>query len=420
VRGILGRWSLLAVGINTIVGSGIFRLPAELARDLGVLAPLAFLGCALLLFPVALCFAEAGGRFEGGGGVYLYAREAFGRHVGSAIGVSTFAATVLTLATVAVAVPGQMAELLPDAASPGAGRAISTCVIAALGILNLVGVRPSALTTNAFALLKMVPLVLFCAVGVFFVDLGNGSRLPSASGVSVGGPLLVAFFALSGFETVAVPAGEAASPRAHVPWAVLFAIAGAAVLYVVIQTVALGVSAPEAIAVSERPLADAARVFLGEPGAKGMAIVGAVSMLGLCAAMAFVAPRFLEALSLDQLLPAVFARRHPTFQTPHVAVVGSTVISVALSILFDFETLLDFTSVLLIVQYVATCAAVLVFKVRGAPVGSFRLPWIVPVVGIGFLLWAMLQLGWLEIGVALGVLVLGALPAILARKTAVA
>src|SRR5215208_4434777 len=72
----LGLFSIVALGVNTIVGSGIFRLPAELARDLGPASLLAFVACAALLAAVALSFAEAGGMFAKDGGAYVYAQAA--------------------------------------------------------------------------------------------------------------------------------------------------------------------------------------------------------------------------------------------------------------------------------------------------------------------------------------------------------
>ena len=207
----LGLFSVVAVGVNTIVGSGIFRLPAELARDLGPASLVAFAVGALLCAAVALAFAEAGGMFERGGGAYVYARAAFGPGVGFAVGWSAWVATVLTLATVAVAVPGQLAELWPAAGGPVAAKAIAVVLVVALGAVNLIGLRPAAFATNVFALAKVVPLLLFVAVGVFFVDWGNLAPLAPRGWGRTGPALLVVFFALSGFEAAAVPAGEAAS-----------------------------------------------------------------------------------------------------------------------------------------------------------------------------------------------------------------
>src|SRR5690349_19290843 len=78
----LGLFDVLCIGVNATVGSGVFTLPDDMAREMGGFSPLAYLFCALLLLPVALCFAELSGRFEETGGAYVYARAAFGPRVG--------------------------------------------------------------------------------------------------------------------------------------------------------------------------------------------------------------------------------------------------------------------------------------------------------------------------------------------------
>src|SRR5215472_4349172 len=73
----IGRWSLTAGVINSVIGSGIFGLPSAVARLLGQWSPLAVLLAGLLVFIVVLCFAEVGSRFDDAGGPYLYTRETF-------------------------------------------------------------------------------------------------------------------------------------------------------------------------------------------------------------------------------------------------------------------------------------------------------------------------------------------------------
>lgn len=154
----LGALTLAALGVNTIVGAGILRLPAELARDLGPLSILAHALGAVLLVPIALSYAEAGGMLEGDGGAYLYARVTLGRRAAFVVGWSMWLATVLTMAVAAIAVPGQLAELAPSLARHDAELACG--VVVALGAANAFDVRAGSLTSNAFAILRIAPLVL--------------------------------------------------------------------------------------------------------------------------------------------------------------------------------------------------------------------------------------------------------------------
>src|SRR5690606_39106735 len=155
-----------------------------------------------------------------------------------------------------------------------------------------------------------------------------------------------------------------------------------------------------AIAHSERPLADAARRVLGGAGASAMSLAGTLSMLGLCAAMAFTAPRFLVALGEDGHLPRAVARWHPQLDTPHIAIALGTLLAVALTLTLDFRSLVDFTSVILIVQYLSTCLAVPVLR-RTDPQRprSWRVPFgpLLPLLGAVLMLAVLAQTGWQEL-----------------------
>src|SRR5258705_8414052 len=98
MRRSLTRFDVTCLGLNAIVGSGIFLLPDDLFREMGGLSPLAFVLCALGLLPVALCYAEAGSRVDRTGGPYVYASEAFGARVGFAVGWISFANAIFSFA----------------------------------------------------------------------------------------------------------------------------------------------------------------------------------------------------------------------------------------------------------------------------------------------------------------------------------
>jgi amino acid transporter len=194
-----------------------------------------------------------------------------------------------------------------------------------------------------------------------------------------------------------VPAGEAAQAKRNVPLAVVVSLFGAAALYTLVQLVVVGVL-PGAGA-SERPLADAARVFAGQGGAVAMAVAGVISMVGLCAAMAFAAPRLLAALAADRHLPA----RLGGSVAPPLAVFIGTAAAVVLVLTLDFRALVDFTSVTLIGQYLAACVAVPVLRRRWPErPRPWRVPGgvLVPAAGALLLLLVLGQTGWKEMALA--------------------
>jgi amino acid transporter len=409
VRRKLGVFTLAALGVNTIIGSGIFRLPSELARDLGPASILAHALGALLLVPVALSYAEAGGMLEGDGGAYLYARATMGRHASFVVGWSMWLATLLTIAAAAVAVPGQIAELVPALASPPAGVATALVVVIGLGVANAVDVRAGSLTSNALVLLKIVPLVLLAAVGALSV---RGATLTPFAPHGLGrmGPaLLPVMFALSGFESCATPAGLAKDAARDVPRAVVGSILGAALLYMGLQLVTIALV--PGLATSERPLAEAARVLGGNAAASATSVVGAVSLLGLSAAMAFVAPPLLAVLATDGHVPPWMGRRSRagTGALSNAAIV-STAVAALLVLVLDFRKLVDFTSIITIVQYLATCIAVVVLRrTRPDAVRGVRLPFgpAIPLAGAALLTWLLAQASRAELALSAAAMAAG-------------
>ncbi|MDE2292025.1 MAG: APC family permease, partial [Elusimicrobia bacterium] len=255
---------VLALGLNAIVGSGIFLFPGTLAALVGPASVLVFLVTALLLASVALCYAELGGMFGGSGGSYLYAREAFGDRVGYGVGVLAWTAAVVSWAAVASLLAGHLAWFDPFFARPWAARASAAGVLLLFGVLNDRGLRPAAWTVDGLTLAKLVPLAVFvllclprAAPARFSPFFGGQHRFAYA--------VFLALWALQGFEVAPVPAGEAEDPQRDVPRAVLGSLAVAAVLYALVQAAAVGVH-PGLAASGETPLIDAAQAALGPWG----------------------------------------------------------------------------------------------------------------------------------------------------------
>ena len=277
---LLTRFDLVCLGVNAVVGSSVFLFPGRLAGHLGSASPLAYALTALLLAPVALCFAEAASQHDRAGGPALYAHEEFGPNWGFAIGWLCWITMIVSWAAVANAI----ASYLPWASGQStAGKIIACTAIACFGALNWRGVRLGAWTTNFFTVAKLVPIALIALAGAYALPAWRPS-VPAEGWRPLGAACFLAYFAFQGFETVPVPAGEARDPKKDVPFAVLSALGGSAVLYILVQIAAL--SLVPALASSERPLADAAGALMG-PFGVGLVTAGAViSMTGYVAGSA--------------------------------------------------------------------------------------------------------------------------------------
>lgn len=372
VRGI-GRWDLTAIAINTIIGAGIFGLPAKIHALIGSYSLLAFLLCAVIIGFIVLCYAEVSSRFSETGGPYLYAREAFGPIVGFEVGwlywivrVATFAANCNLFVTYLGYFDGRLN-------STGGRIAIVSLVVAVLTAVNLIGVKQSALMTNVFTAGKLIPLIVFAAVGLFFVDAGNFSfdAVPEYGAFS--SAVLLLIYAFVGFEVAVVLGGETRDPQRSMPFALLIAVLVVATLYILIQIVSIGTL--PGLAMSERPLADSASVFLGKFGAGFITIGALVSILGNLNVGLLGGTRLLYAMSEHRDLPGVLSKTHSKYKTPYLAIALTAIVIFVLTIQSSFLTALAIATITRLLVYATTCLALPVFRRRGnAPEARFTAP----------------------------------------------
>jgi len=358
----VGPVHLLALGINGIVGVGIFFAPADIAARAPGAGTAIFAVTALLLVPVALAFAVLGGRFDEDGGPVVFARDAFGALPAFVVGWIAYASAIASTAAVTVGLTAAVAPMVGVAG--GAGQRVAATLLAAvLALICAAGLRPSARTWTGLTALKLVPLVALALVYLAVpAPVLMGGAAVAASRASWQSAALVATFAYQGFEIVPVLAGRAQRPSMSVPLATLGSLAAAAVLYVALQA-ACAAALPD-LAASRAPLVDSALV-LGGPGLA--ALVGAgtsLSALGIAFGMMAATPFYLSALArVDRLgigLDAVDARgvaRRALFVT--WALVTLLIQAGGRGELFALS------SIAVLSQYVVTAAALLALALRG-------------------------------------------------------
>jgi basic amino acid/polyamine antiporter, APA family len=403
----LSLFDVLCLGVNAIVGSGIYAFPGLLAEQLGPISFLAFGLCGLLSTVIALCFAEAAGMFERSGGPYLYAQAALGRHLGYLVGWTCWVAAVMSWAAVACAIAPYLGHLWAPLGS-GTGSVVSAVgITVALGVINYLGVKPGAYTMDLLTVAKLLPLLVLVAAGFVAGEVPQGSLAPHGFG-----PLptaaFTAFFAFQGFEVVAVPAGETARPQRNIPIAVLGSLLGATLLYMLVQWTAT-MTTP-ALAGAEQPLAEMGRVVLGDLGGRMVASAAAVSMLGFCAGVALTGPRYLEPLAADGHVPASLSRLHARLGTPHHAIIVTTGVVAVLIVLLNFGQLVNLAVLTVSAQYLTTCLSVLILRYRDpARQRPFRLPLgpVIPILAMGIVTWLTAQaksteLLWFVVVLAVG------------------
>ncbi len=360
LRRALGRWDLTAIGVNQVIGSAIFLLPADVARLVGPWGPLAFMGVGLLSLSIALCFAEVGSRFDKTGGPYLPARAAFGRFVGFEVGWMMWFTRVTSQASVANGLALALAFYWPSLATGVPRASMIAALTIALTWINVRGIKQSSWVINALTIGKLAPLAIFIIAGVWYIDPVRFSAMPAVTQQQLSSALILLIFAYGGYEVTGVLAGEAANPRRDVPFAFVATLITVSIVMSLTSLVATGVL-PD-LGASRTPLADGAAIFLGASGALLVSIGAAISMTGNNMGQILNGSRTLFALAENGDLPKWFARVHPTFQTPSNAILFTAVIALTLALTGSFVALAAVSAIARLVMYLAVCASTLVLR----------------------------------------------------------
>jgi basic amino acid/polyamine antiporter, APA family len=353
----LGRWDLTAIGINQVIGGAVFAMPAALAAIVGGWSPFLIVGVGIASMLIALTFAEVGSRFESTGGPYIYTRAAFGRFPAFEVGWMQWFTRVASWASVINVLVASLGFYWPAVTAGPARTILLTSIIAVLALINILGIRQSAWVVNGLTIGKLVPLALFIVVGLTALNVTalRTGPVPPLPDLSKSALLLI--FAYGGYEVIPVPAGESKNPRRDVPFALIMTIVIVTVVLALAQIVSLG-TLPD-LATSKTPLADAASRFMGATGAAVITLGAVLSTLGNNMGQALSGSRSLFALAEQGDVPRVFARVHPRFGTPVVAIVSTALVSLVLATTGSFVTMAAVSAVSRLVVYVATCAAAL-------------------------------------------------------------
>jgi len=390
IRGIR-RWDLIAVVINAIIGAGVFGLPSRTYALIGSYSIIAFVACAIVVALIILCFAEVGSRFDATGGPYLYAREAFGATVGFEVGWLIWLARVTAFAANCNLMINYLGYFWNGATTPTWRTIIIVVFVTALALINVVGVRQSAIVSNGFAIGKLIPILIFIAAGMFFLNPRSFSLGNTPTSADFSKSVLLLVYAFTGFETATVPAGEMRDPQRNLPRALLIAIAIVAVVYILIQVVCVGTL--PGLAQSTRPLADSAALFLGTAGASIISVGAIISISGNLNIVLLGGSRIPFAMSEQHHLPAFMGTLHKRFATPYISILLTSIVMLVLTMQTSFLAALTVSTLARLVTYAATCAALPLFRRRhNAPPAAFRIPGgsviaVLSLILIAWLLW---------------------------------
>jgi APA family basic amino acid/polyamine antiporter len=368
---VLGLWSVVGILIGTVIGSGIFVVPAEIATL--VKAPVLILSVwvlgGLLSFFGALCFAELGAAFPQAGGVYVYLREAYGPLIAFLFGWTLF--LVIDSGAIAALSMAFSSKYLPYfiPLSPVGIKVVALVFVAFLVAVNYVGVRYGALLQNGLMFIKFGAILAVTGAVLFFAQ-GDSAHFSSPAIPAVSTGLMAAFglamvrtlWAYKGWEVTTYSAGELRNPTRDLPLGLLAGMAVVIALYLGTNLAYLYVFPAGEIATKSRVAADAMKLVVGPIGGTIIAIVILCSITGAANGNVLTAPRVFFAMANDGLFFKKIASVHPRFLTPHVSILATGGWAAVLSLSGTFEALASYVIFGQLIFFALTAAAVIILR----------------------------------------------------------
>ncbi|QXG75253.1 APC family permease [Modestobacter sp. L9-4] len=399
--------------LGDVLGAGIYALVGEIAGEVGGAIWVPMLVALLLALLTAASYAELVTKYPRAGGSAVFAERAFKRPVVSfLVGYCMLAAGVVSAAGLALAFAGDYLSVFLDV--PAVPAAIVFLLVVAL--VNARGIKESMRANLVMTVIEVSGLVLVIVLGAIVFGRGDGDVgrvVQFPEGVSAGSAVLaaaiLAYYSFVGFETSANVAEEVRDVSRVYPRALFGALLTAGVVYVAIGLVASIVLPTDELAGSTGPLLEVVRATgLGVPDQLFSAIALIAVANGALLTM-IMASRMVFGLAEQRLLPPVLGAVLPGRRTPWVAIVVTTVVAMALTLIGDLGALANIVVLLLLLVFVSTNLSVLVLRRDRVEHPHFTAPAVVPVLAIGsclLLLWKQEATTWLWSAVLLAVGVL--------------
>jgi APA family basic amino acid/polyamine antiporter len=437
----LGKWNLLLLGVGCIIGAGIFvRTGSAAALHAGPAVLLSFVVAGIVCAFAGLCYAELSSTLPVSGSAYTYGYTTLGEFVAWIMGALLLLEYGLAASVVAVGWSGYVVSLLadfglvipPQFTGPAGytlmregapvlinGQTVTTIfnlpaflICLALAALLVVGVSESAKVNNAIVAIKVSVLVAFIVVGGAIV-LANFGELSAANWTpfippnqgegqfGVDGIMRAAsivFFAYIGFEAVSTAGQEARDPKRDMPFGIIGSLIVCTVIYMLVAAIMTLL-----VPYQQLNVPDPVAVVVDNFGptwswlAKIIKVGAIIGLTSVVLVLMYAQTRIFYTMARDGLLPKIFARVHPRFQTPHINTILVGLLTALAAGFFDINVLGDATSVGTLAAFAIVCLSVIYLR-RSAPElpRGFKVPFypVLPILGILSCLYLITTVPW--------------------------
>jgi basic amino acid/polyamine antiporter, APA family len=392
----IGLLDATMIVVSGIIGGGIFFTPATVAQHLPNSAWIiaAWSAGAVIAFAGALTFAELGSRFPHAGGHYIYIRDAFGKLPAFLYGwMLLLIIATGALASLALAFANYVSAFVT--LSDLGERLFAATTIAALSIINILGVKPGARTTTILTVVKVLGLGTLIVGGLVLPFNGAPAPFAAATPVVAGfaAALVPISFSFGGWQQLNFVAGEITDAQRKVPIALALGVAIVAAIYIGANAVYLRALGPAGMAQSSAIAQESAQVLFGGAASRAITILIAISILAFSNVVVMVTPRVFYAMARDGVFIRSLADLHPTFNTPARAIALQGAWAIVLVLIGSIGMLVNGVVFADWIFFGLGAASLFVFR-RRDPSGdvSFRVPGY-PVVPAFFVLAAVIAVG---------------------------
>jgi APA family basic amino acid/polyamine antiporter len=384
LRRALGLFEVTVSGIGIILGAGIYSLLGQAAGLAGNAVWISFLLSAVVAVFTGLSYAELASMFPKASAEYEYTSQAFGRFPAFVIGWLIIFSGVIGAATVALGFAGYLRALTGAPLLPAA-----LLLLAALSAVVILGIKQSARLAVAFTAIEISGMVLVVLIGIPYIGRADYFEMSplGLSGIFRASALI--FFAFLGFEEMVKLSEEAKDPEKNIPRALILAISGSIVIYIMVALSAVSVLGWERLSSSTAPFSDIGRSALGQEASAVLSVIALFATTNTVLLMLVSSSRIIYGMAGSCCLPTWLASVHPRRQTPWRASLLSMLLSMAFVFLGDIALVANINNFTVFVTFIVINSVLIVLRYKKpqierpfrVPVSWGRLP-LLPMLGI--------------------------------------
>ena len=423
----MGPWMATALVMGSMIGSGVFLLPASLA-PLGWNSLFGWLITVGGTLCMAAVFARLARTFPHAGGPYAFTRAAFGTGPAFAVAWAYWISLWVGNAAIATAGVSYLSRLFPVLGAPGISAVVSVAIVWLFTFINLRGAGLAGKVQLVSTIIKVIPLLAVVLLAAWvLMQHGSAPVLPyQRSDISVSNiaaATALTLWAMLGIEAATVPADNVRDPEITIPRATLLGTGSAGLIYIFVCSAVVLMLPAAIVSVSKAPFADFVDHFWGTNAGTLVAAFGAISALGALNGWILIQAELPAAIARDGLFPAPLATLSKTGAPVYSHLLSSSLLSIVVLLNYSksmakmFEFLILLTGSITLVMYVGCAAA----AARLMAIGTMpRPPAFIVVVGIafGYSLWTVYGAGLEAAGWGALLLIAGIPVYVVMRRTA--